>query len=447
MQRSAFLAVTVLLAACGSREPLPPLPAIDTSSFSTAIRNLVDPALANAKAKPTDPEAVGRLGMVLQAHDQISSARECYRRAVILDPKRFEWEYYLGLTSQGQDAVQALRAALRIRDHLPARLKLGEALLATGDAEGARDLYRGLDHPAALFGYGRATNDPSYYERALTAFPQFGAAQFALAQHYQRTGRADDAKRLLDQYQRFKLVAPPVEDVPLDAVRALNQSPDALLRDAAEFEKQGQLQRAVDLQLQAIALSPKLAQAHINLISLYGRLGDTAGVDKHYREAITADPNAQDAYYNYGVFCYLTNRRKDAQDAFEKALSINEEHAGAHTNLGAILQEQGQLDTAAGHFLRAVELQPDNYLARFHLGRIYANQGRYSQAIEQLERASAANDDSAPTYLYALGAAQARAGKMSAAVGTLGAARDKAVSKGQATLATTIERDLAKLKR
>jgi tetratricopeptide (TPR) repeat protein len=384
--------------------------------------------------------------MVLHAHDQFSSARECYRRAAILEPACFEWQYYLGLTLQGDESIKALRVALRLRDDLAARLKLGDALLAAGDAEGARDVYRGIEHPAGLFGYGRATKDPSYYERALAAFPQFGAAQFALAQHYQRTGRAAEAKRLLASYERFKLIAPPVADPALEAVRALNQAPDALLQEAAELEKHGQLQAAVNLQLQALSRDPRLTQAHINLVSLYARLGDTAAVEKHYREAIALNPGAYDAHYNYGVFCYATNRRKEAQAAFEKTLAIHPAHAGAHTNLGAVLQEQGRLAEASRHFLTAVELQPDQHLARFHVGRIYANQGRYTEAIEQFERAAEIDRDAAPTYLYALGATQARAGDLRAAIQTLSTAREKAVSAGQTSLAASVERDLAKLK-
>jgi tetratricopeptide (TPR) repeat protein len=102
---------------------------------------------------------------------------------------------------------------------------------------------------------------------------------------------------------------------------------------------------------------------------------------------------------------------------------------------------------AAQHFLAAVELEPGQHLARFHLGRIYANRGRYAEAVAQFERAAEAGGDAASTYLYALGATQARAGNVRAAVKTLGAAREKAVSAGQMTLASTIERDLAKLKR
>src|SRR5881394_806215 len=175
-------------AACRSAGSLPPLPEISTAGFLPAIRQEVDAAIAAAKTRPDDAASVGRLGMVLQAHKQLQGSRQCYRRAARLDPRNFEWLYYLGLVSDGREGADALRAALRLRDYLPARLRLGETLLALGDFNGARDDYRGLQAPAALFGYGRATNDPTYYEKALAAFPQYGAAVFALAQHYQRAG-------------------------------------------------------------------------------------------------------------------------------------------------------------------------------------------------------------------------------------------------------------------
>ena len=181
--------------------------------------------MADARAHPLDANAVGRLGMVLHAHQQLGAARICYRRASLLDRKSFDWQYYLGVVSDGPAAVEPLRAALSLRDYLPAKLKLGDALLASGDSASAREVFRGLDHPAALFGYGRATNDASYYEKALAIFPQYGAAIFALAQHYQRTGRAADAQRLMADYPRYKNAAPPVDDPLMEAVRSLNRGP------------------------------------------------------------------------------------------------------------------------------------------------------------------------------------------------------------------------------
>lgn len=401
--------------------------------------------MSQAKARPDDPVSVGRLGMVLHAHRQLTAARQCYLRAAMLDPKSFDWKYYLGVVSEGQAAIDALRDALKLRDYAPARLKLGEALLAAGDSAAARDTYRGMDQPAALFGYGRATNDARYYEKALAAFPQYGAAMFALAQHYQRTGRTADAGRLMAEYAKYKTVAPPVDDPLLRAVDELNRGPDRLLQLAADLAAQGRLADAAGLQLQALELDPRLTQAHVNLISLYGRLGDARSAGEHYRKAVALDPNAYEAHYNFGVLCFHSNRLAEAQAAFLKTLAINPAHAQAHNNLGAVLQAQGKLDAAAEQFRKAVEIQPGFRLARFQLGRIYANQGRYPQAIAEFEKAVQVDDESTPAWLYALGATQARAGDRQAARGTLANARDKALARGQAQLAASIEQDLRKL--
>jgi len=442
---TAAMSLLLCLIACRPSAPLPAVPEISTATFLPAVREAVDSALADAKARPNDAAAVGRLGMVLHAHRQLEAARRCYRRAAGLDPKKFEWRYYLGAASEGQEAVEALRAAVKLKDDVPARIKLGEALLATGDYAGARDVLRGIDHPAALFGYGRAANDPSYYEKALAQFPQYGAAMFALAQSYQRSGRAAEAQRLLADYPRYKTVAPPLSDPLMDAVFALDRGPDRLLREAAALEREDQVQSAVDRELAALALDPKLVQAHIDLISLYGRLGNAAEAQRHYREAASLDPKAFDAYYNYGVFCYASGRRTEAREAFSRAVALNPDHAEARNNLGMILQEEGRLADAAREFEKAIEARPDLRLARFHLGRIYANQHRWTEAIEQLRRASEVDDEATPTYLYALGATQARAGQREAARASLSSAHQKAMARGQTPLAQSIERDLRTL--
>jgi hypothetical protein len=160
----------VILAACRSHAPLPPLPEISTSSFLPAIRAEVDSAIARAKAHPNDASAVVRLGMVLHSHQQFEGARRCCQRATMLQAKDYQWAYYLGVVCQGADAVQALRTALRLKDTVPVRLKLGEALLIAGDSAGARDVFRGMTNPAGLFGYGRTPTIPRSTKRRWPPF-------------------------------------------------------------------------------------------------------------------------------------------------------------------------------------------------------------------------------------------------------------------------------------
>jgi len=75
--RGCVLAIAFLLAGCRSAASLPPLPEVSTSSFLPAIRQAVDASLADAKARPNDAAAVGRLGMTLDAHRQFAAARVC----------------------------------------------------------------------------------------------------------------------------------------------------------------------------------------------------------------------------------------------------------------------------------------------------------------------------------------------------------------------------------
>ena len=116
---------------------LPGLPRLTIANFRPQIRDRVQKAYDDVEAKPQDPEANGRMGMLLQAFSQFESAELCYQRARILDPKRFQWAYYLGLTQsldgKNEDASRTLQDAVRLDpQYLPARLKLAEVLLTLG---------------------------------------------------------------------------------------------------------------------------------------------------------------------------------------------------------------------------------------------------------------------------------------------------------------------------
>ena len=123
----------------------------------------------------------------------------------------------------------------------------------------------------------------------------------------------------------------------MDAVYALKTGPTELLRQASTLESEGQLAAAAELNKRALELDPKLTQAHVNLISAYGRLWDVKKAEEHFRLAIAQNPNAADAHYNFGVLWYATNRKREAQQAFERTVAIDAGHAEAQANLGALL--------------------------------------------------------------------------------------------------------------
>jgi len=77
---------------------LPGLPRLTIANFRPQVREQVQQAFQTVARNPRDAEANGRLGMLLHAFEQFESAAICYRRAQILDSRRFPWAYYLGLS-------------------------------------------------------------------------------------------------------------------------------------------------------------------------------------------------------------------------------------------------------------------------------------------------------------------------------------------------------------
>lgn len=97
---------------------------------------------------------------------------------------------------------------------------------------------------------------------------------------------------------------------------------------------------------------------------------------------------------------------------------------------------------AEAEFQKAVEHGPGYRLAHFHLGRLLVNRNEYSAGIEHLLRTLGPEDDSTPGYLYALGAAYARAGDRENAIRYLREGRAQAQLRGQHHLVASIEKDL-----
>jgi tetratricopeptide (TPR) repeat protein len=143
------------------------LPQLEMGNFLPAIRQQLERAYAGAQAHPTDPEANGTLGMILDAYAQYDAAAICYQRAQRLDSRSFRWLFYLGWVQAAQgrhdQAAMTLGNALRIQPgYVPAQLKLAESLFAIGRWDESRDIYQAVRtaHPEsaeARYGLGRVS--------------------------------------------------------------------------------------------------------------------------------------------------------------------------------------------------------------------------------------------------------------------------------------------------
>ncbi len=438
------------------------LPHVDTSGFLPTIRAQVELAQRNAREHPRDPATVGVLAMTLQAYQQYDAAERAYTLAHSLDPRNFGWLYLLGVVQMAQGAfdraAKTLQLALEIRPgDLAAEVRLADSLTAIPDWDGAAALYSriledGRDSPKAWYGLGRAQAAKGdhaaaieSYSKACELFPAYGAAHFALAAELRRMGRMPEADKHIAAYAKNVTSEPPLDDPLFQRIYELNLSSQAHLRRGAEMEKAGLFDEAIREHEAALVNDPDNVQAHVNLISLYGRSGDPGKAKQHFEAATRLSPGRSDAWYNYGVLLYRQKRFDEAEKAYQHALQTNPDYAEAHNNLGAIYEQFGRLADAENEFREAIKDRPDYALARFHLGRILVEDQKYDEAIHQLQRALTPDDDRTPAYLYTLGATYARAGDRAHALEYLKRARDAASNYRQSELLVSIDRDLRAL--
>ena len=107
-------------------------------------------------------------------------------------------------------------------------------------------------------------------------------------------------------------------------------------------------------------------------------------------------------HYYLGTILVKADETKEAKDEFAKALSLDENLAEAHLELGILLfkegQEEEQLDEAFTHFQRALKSKPTLTNARFNLASIERLRGNNEEAKTNLLQCLNENPVNAPTY-------------------------------------------------
>lgn len=354
------------------------------------------------------------------------------------------------------EAAATLRDALRLDpEYLPAQLKLGGYLLALGKWEEAAQLFEALaeKHPEnaeAFYGLGRAQTvrkelDPAVesLRKATELRPTYGSAHYALAQTYKRQGKMELAVKELELFEKHPTSAPDPGDRFLEAIQALAVSAPDDLREGLELMKRGKLPEAAARLESALQINPNLLEADVNLVAVFGQLGQFAKAEEHFQAAERLEPKSAANHLNHGLLFAGQSKFPEAESEFRKALEIDPAFPSAQTNLGLALEAQQKLTESVQELRKAIEMNPLDLQAHFALGRILVNQGNYAEGIEHLAKCVESREDvHHPTYLYALGAAYARWGDRRNATHYLRQAREAAAARNQSAMAESIDEDL-----
>jgi tetratricopeptide (TPR) repeat protein len=161
---------------------------------------------------------------------------------------------------------------------------------------------------------------------------------------------------------------------------AAPDSTEVIQLNAENFEKQGDLQKAIAEYRVLLQRAPAMPGIHYRIGGL-----------------IMAQPDA-------------ATSSEEARKEFEAELKIFPQNAGAEYYVGELARQQDKLPEAIEHFARSAKLYPDFAEAHFGLGRSLLDSGRASDAASPLETAVKLAPEN-PTMHFALATAYQRLGR------------------------------------
>ncbi|MCY7398421.1 MAG: TIR domain-containing protein, partial [Sphingomonas bacterium] len=167
----------------------------------------------------------------------------------------------------------------------------------------------------------------------------------------------------------------------------------------------------------AVALAPKLAEAHLALgYAMFAGQLDIKGSRASYDQAYRYGRGNADNLLLYALYTVRARRSAEAREAIERAVALDPLNPRTHRAAGIIGFATRDYDGAIGHFRRALELNPAMSNARAFLGMCLMQTGKLDEA-----RAAMALEPSAMFRLTGLAILEHRANKRAEAQGAFDA--------------------------
>jgi tetratricopeptide (TPR) repeat protein len=404
--------------------------------------------------------------MVLHAHALYPPAALAYERAIRLEPKEFSWPYYLALVQQQlsrpEKALDSLTAALRIRsEYAPAILQRGDLLFQLGRFKESGEAYESLlaqdtRSAEALYGLARVkyaakdlTAAEDLYRRACQAYPAFGAAYYGLGLVSRSHGNEAESIKYFEQAQLHSADRPPAADPVFNQVAELATGVYYHLAQGDQLAHKGEMEQAARLNEEMLRRDPENFTFVLNLLYLSRFLDrfDDGELETLYTKAKQLDPQVPLIYNYYGSALARQGKFEAAAAALRKAIELNPESGEPHAMLAEILERQNRPAEAIEQYQRALAAQSSDRATQMKLWRALIVQGRGREAIPQLISALNTDDSFSSLRLVLLGEAYRTTGEAGKARDYLEQARNRVRTEGPPGLLGQIDQELKELPR
>lgn len=315
---------------------------------------------------PGSFETNHNLGEALARSGKVAEATPYLQKAAQIDPSSYDNAYDLALaylqTGRLADARRLIQSLLKLKN-----LSELHNLLADVDEKEGNFVEAANEYEAAarmepsesnLFDWGgelllHRTLDPAVevFKQGVERYPASQRMAVGLGMSLYARGNYDDAVKSL---MRAADLNPSEPNCYFFLSRAYDSSPSQAEEVIQKFRRFAELQpknaralyyyamslwkgkRAQDPDLdlrriesllsQAIALDPKLAEAHLQLGNLYSDQNKYPEAIPEYKRAIELESDLADAYYRLGQAYVRTGDKASAQERFEIYQKLREQH-------------------------------------------------------------------------------------------------------------------------
>src|SRR4029078_348545 len=152
------------------------------------------------------------------------------------------------------------------------------------------------------------------------------------------------------------------------------------------------------------------------LATLTWRQGATyADIETLWRPTLARNPESWMAHTNIGLVLFQKGQIDDAIAHYRSALQIQPDWWDAENNLGTALSAKGEVDEAISHSEKAVGMRPTDPDAQISLANLLFQKGRIDEAIAHYQKAITARPDDFLAR-YGLGHALLEKGELDSAI-------------------------------
>ncbi len=315
------------------------------------------------KLRPGNTEGLSQLGVTLLAEEKYAEAESRLKQALEHNSALGAAQYNLGLlySRRGKDlqAKSCLEAATRL---LP------------GSAQAHYEL------ATVLVRLHDLTEAEPNFRKALDLDPNYVEALYALGTLLRQTGRAEEATRVIAEYDRLSSAA--LKN------RERSRRTSAYFWEVKDLLEHDQLEEAETKLHEILELEPQNDLA-------YYRLGQIFYLRHEYERALESvrvalgQKEFEPAYYMLEAMCLeRLERDPEAATAYERLVSLVD-YPDAYLALGRLELRRGNVSKAVAELRRAVALEPRNPELRLALAEALEKAGNLAESRKQRTQAEA----------------------------------------------------------